>query len=863
MNRSCKKAEIQLKAYRNTHFLWLFRGLTKLKEYELTSGQKFSVSLLFSVAVFAVFTVLVFSGHFGFFEAKFYQPAVRHPIEQKAESLAELEQQYTQILIERFLTFTSDDSVRSFTMNSASSENVKSRLELIARLFSSSPGLLGIRIIGVDGKKVYYSTFSSDIKSQSGDRIVWRDYADISSEEKEVSFNSINCPQDQKYSIFNDEGKRRIVYSVPFLGKDRAEAITQRALAVFYYDASDFPRFLFSMNAITLSEKSSACYITAGETSSGGYIFGLPVATMEFSSEAVDSLKEAVRKNAANLAERVFSSVAVENIAISGSYSLVDMKNSSQEAIREDKAVEVLSEQTDSDDTSLRNEDTLRSSYNFVVFTKTFPVSNQRFFISLVYDSKILEIPDEVKILLLLLLFITVFLIVFLLFNIKKDDMAVIKDRIKRFQLAFITECMDRQDSSGIHDLRKLGAEITDGRKKLNEEIRKSLGRRGKRHGKEVDSLLESSWGDILSVLGIEKKTENDRESSNNIVRIDNNELRNAIEEIVKSGVLSNPDAKNQAEASEAEPVEELDDADEVESADDIASLEEAEASEVEPVEELDDAGETEDGSDLAPLEEEEASEAEPVEELDDAGETEDVDDIASIEETEASEAEPEEQKKEFETVELSYDTEVEDNGEGIRFGSAELGQNSSSEYNKIVDNFEAEPIDFSFLDKENFASGDGLDVGESPLRTDSLLAKNIDVSGAVDIIPDKEMLENQSQDDIQKPVQAHKDNSSEQIHDEKDSSDERPQSNKDDDAEVLEPLDSGGTFDALENSSSGEPFLFSSFAADERISELQADNSDAIVDEGDGTYHIDENLSFSGLKLDMDFKKLVDSVLK
>lgn len=879
---------------------------------------------MLSVAAFAVFAVLAFSGHFGFIEAKFYQPAVRHPIEQKTKSLAELEQQYTQILTERFLSFAADDSVRSFTMNSASEADVKSRTEIVARLFSASSGLIGIRIIGSDGKRIYYSTFSSDIKKQSGARIVWNDYSDISAGAKEANFSVLDCPPEQKYSIFNDESKSRVIYSIPFDGKDNLGSFSRRAVAVFYYDASDFPRFLLSLNAITLSERTSAAYLSAGASNAGGYVFGLPVATMGFSAEAVDSLKESVRKCAENSLEKNDASIHVENISLSGTYSLVDMETSSREEIsaKGDGFSPSLMDRKETDG------DSLRSSYSFVVFTKAFADTNEQFFISFVYDSRIFEVSDEIKILLLLLLFITVFLIVFLFFNIKQDNMSVIKDRIRRFELAFITECLDRQKSGGSYDIKKLGAEITERRKELNDEICRSLGRRGKKHRKEIETLLEHSWQEILSALGIENGRETNNSRQENVVKINSRELRDAIEEILRSGLLNNalpaghasdissaPEIQQKLdEAAEPEPepveemedgevlelapeeqpeeIEELDDADELDAAGEEVLPEESGVSEPEPMEEvqeLDDADELAAADEEVLPEESGGSEPEPLEEvqeLDSVSKSvgDKQDDFASAEnallpenteinpavQTEPRSLEPPEQKNEFESIEFSYDSEVEDSGEEMKFGSASLPQSDSNEYNKIVDDFEAEPIDFSFLDNENFSAGEDSNDG-IPLKTDSFLAKNIDVSGAVDIIPDNDvhaMQEENSHEKAQIPqetaddslsspsvpaAELNKSGTEEQMPDGKDSDNDdiKDSLSQEEPAELVEPLD----FD-------GEPFLFSPLASDGIISELQADNSDAIVEEDDGTYHIGGNLSPSGLKLDMDFKKLVDSVL-
>ena len=143
----------------------------------MTSSQKFSVSLLISVVIFAFFSVITLSGQFDSIEAKFYQPAVRKPIEQKIRELSEQEKQYNQILFERFASFASDDAVLSFTKSVSSDEEVKSRALACAKIFSSSPYLQGIRIVDSNGRKIHYSSFESDKKKQNERSTEYEEYS--------------------------------------------------------------------------------------------------------------------------------------------------------------------------------------------------------------------------------------------------------------------------------------------------------------------------------------------------------------------------------------------------------------------------------------------------------------------------------------------------------------------------------------------------------------------------------------------------------------------------------------------------------------------------------------------------------------
>ena len=217
----------------------------------MTSSQKFSVSLLISVLAFSVFSVLALSGQFKVVEAKFYQPAVRRPIEQKVNELVEQEKQYNQILASRFSAFAGDSAVLTFTKKSPSPEEKKAQEISCGRLISSSPYLLGIRVIEAGGKSIYYSSFETDKKPRSDLNIKnYEDYDKVVSQSDELKFELIKCPSDKKYSVYYDVQRRRSVYSVPLYGKGNdGQAIN--CVIVFYCEPQDFIRYLYSKNIIS------------------------------------------------------------------------------------------------------------------------------------------------------------------------------------------------------------------------------------------------------------------------------------------------------------------------------------------------------------------------------------------------------------------------------------------------------------------------------------------------------------------------------------------------------------------------------------------------------------------------------------
>ena len=197
------------------------------------------------------------------------------------------------------------------------------------------------------------------------------------------------------------------------------------------------------------------------------------------------------------------------------------------------------------------------------------------------------------KIALLVCLFITLFLVVFLMFNLRHDDMVFIKRRIRKFQYELLKEYIERKDTT---DWKTLAKGIASRRMDVNDEVKKSLGRRGKKHSEVVDAMLESSWQDIMSAFA--------SASSRNMVPKQFESRETLVEEIPSPVKASMPE-----KIPEAEPVE---------APEEIQELEEVE--EAEPVEELEEVPEAEAVEEL-----EEVEEAEPVEELEEVPEDEPV----------------------------------------------------------------------------------------------------------------------------------------------------------------------------------------------------------------------------------------------
>ncbi len=611
----------------------------------MKSGLKISVTLFISV-IFAFFAVLMFSPEFEYIEAEFYKPAVLRPVEQKVTELAENEKLYNQTLIERFASFLTKDEVLSFTKSKADDAVVRERISQWARLKQETPALIGLRIVDSKGRKIHFSTFDSDKKKQDDRKIIYEDYPKLVLNNEEVEFDSLNCPQDKKFKIFNDKSKKRIIFALPIIGKDDSEQNGVDATALFYCSTQDFLNFAYSKELLTFAEKDDAEYFFALLSNAGGYVFGLNQTNILLSKNGIEVLKNSIteklnsyiqEKNSSksNLSRLNFSAVIEETIPVTGSDLIVDTKNSVSEKI------EV--EQTEYSTLQASEENSEQTTYDFVLFTKIVDLGENSFgAVSIVRNAQDFKISPALKVLLLSLGGLTLFLVIFLIFNLKCDDEVVIKNRIRKLTTTFIA----KYKKSNGKNSKKTPAELTKRKGEFEKEIKLSLGRRGKKYSQQIDELLEESWQEILSAIGV---TENLKPE----VEPNSKKVKEKIE-------LTPVEQPQKAEPAGAEAkVEKAEEPDEVEALEDVEELDDAEPVEdladAEPVDELEEIGDAEPAEEL-----DEIADAEPVEELEEIGdaEFESADELEEEEDADADDLDEVEALDDVEPVEDLADAE-------------------------------------------------------------------------------------------------------------------------------------------------------------------------------------------------------------
>lgn len=255
-----------------------------------------------------------------------------------------------------------------------------------------------------------------------------------------------NPENKNKAKIVFDNSNERILYSIPFY--DTYDLY--RGSAIFYVAGIDFNRYLIAKQILSVSEQSKLVATVFSDSSKQykGFVLGLPSISYE--------------------------------VLIS-------------------KITDLWSNNTFDTQKILHSED-----YNWFVISDN---SGKTGIISLVFKDDILIFNTGIKVLFLLTVFITLFLIILLFFNIKQDDEAIIKDKIKRFKIALINEYLL---GSGEENWEEVSKFLTVRKHQINHDVKKYLGKKGQKHKILVENLLEDTWSDIEKIIISNEKFEED-----------------------------------------------------------------------------------------------------------------------------------------------------------------------------------------------------------------------------------------------------------------------------------------------------------------------------------------------------------------
>ena len=805
----------------------------------MKSGLKTALSLLLTFIAFTVIAIASLSGLFSPIEKRFYEPAQVQQFRSELNEVASAGNQYFSSLLAAFGSddggFLNAESVLTFLSVSPSDEV----LHRFAVLSEAHRGLEGIRVVDASGRRVHFSSFRNDYRLDAGRRI-YSNYQDLKTlfGNPEIPFENLSCfsgEETHPYRIGIDGQNQRIVYSFPL------ENNGSRFCVLFYVGTRGFINTLIEKKIISVNQ--DIPLVSSADCMTGGFVLGLE----NDIRGAADAELLKIWKN---------GQVDTDGIQTDGIQFVFD-----------DRTV------------------------NYTVFTDR---STSAPFFSILFRSDSVLLPGYVKILILVSAFISVCLFFLILFNFKKDDDVIIRDRIKRVQFELLSEYFDknleRAEIAGIIEAKKSDVSV---------RIKKSLGRRGKKHSAELDTMLEKSWSEIIDMLSAEKKQQ---------PSFDMSEIRRMLEELlsatpvtvrnqpvqtVPAKVAEPEPVDDLEEADGAEPVEDLEETDGVEPVDDLEEadgvepvddLEEVDA--VEPVEDLEEADGEESVEDLEeadgaePVDDlEEADGAEPVEDLEEADGEESVEDLEEVDVVEpaddleeADSVEPAEDLEEADGVEPVDDLEATGGVKSVEVSEDEIDETSESFgtaiFGKTDDLFEFASSPFFDADEKlnaikSVLTNDNFEEGQKTLENVNAM-NTAQKYGIIDSEPlefSDPAVEQESNPDMSLAdgfeifYPGDELFSASSLGNSENTSVPAPEENKvtlqEDDVSDLEFLSEGET----------RPFMMTAFGANNNhVTDL---SYEAIVEGDDGVYQIAENLDTDGVPIDNDFQNLVNSVLK
>ena len=550
---------------------------------------KNAVGMIIAVSLCCAITVASSLGMFAKIEKNFYEPARLKTIQDKLDSVAEISNEYISNILEKIgpeKGFMSAEAVSSYFEREPSREVGR----LLGKLFDDLKGLDGLRVVEQEGKRLQFSSYRNDSKNIKGNKSYFSyDELRTYTGNSELPFNIVSAfssdeedsddskatvqprviENEKKYRFVFDGNEQRLIISFPYYYNDKEYSF------IFYINPIDLASTLAERRIISINDYLTL--ISSADGSLGGFIFNMPHVGRSL------LVNEILKRWQA----RSYGPDEIASTSRVKMYGVTEGKSADQSS--------------DSDQTFV--------SWNLI----TSPVSKY-IRVGGLYSAEMLTLPLYVRILLLICSCITVCLIIVIFFNLRKDDDVVILSKIKAVQVGLLNEYFEKS-----MDKTKVAALLESQKENLTQKIKKSLGRRGKKYGEDLDIVLNQSWQDIINILSGDNSSR-----INGLSSTDMTEIRRMFQDIVSNSSLRvqavtqfpsrQPPKEKYSLESVGVEVATKEYADEL-SATDVEAVEDLEAapSDVEPVEDLEAAP-----SDVEPVEDLEAApaEVEPVEAL-------------------------------------------------------------------------------------------------------------------------------------------------------------------------------------------------------------------------------------------------------
>ena len=151
-------------------------------------------------------------------------------------------------------------------------------------------------------------------------------------------------------------------------------------------------------------------------------------------------------------------------------------------------------------------------------------------FIGYVISDSLIRIGTAYRYILLFSAFSIIYILSFLLMNLRQDQVVVIADRVKRFQINFLIEYLENKSEVEWKVWKK---ELENHKEEVRKKIKQGIiGLKGDRD-KVVNDLIDKSWDEIISLLAGHLDKEVDKKNIAANLQVDN------IEEIIRKVITS------------------------------------------------------------------------------------------------------------------------------------------------------------------------------------------------------------------------------------------------------------------------------------------------------------------------------------
>lgn len=232
----------------------------------MSEGRRVFITLIIAFSASLLFALISHFGLLSVIENSFYKPMVVKELEEFNDSLAQTVGKYIDAQDALFTLFAANPELQAVTQKDQDELLFQTRATLASDLLTETPGLEGLRIIGENGKTIYYSTFPQDFAARKGDEpAAYRNYP-----KTDIDFNTIAVSEGTKSRIFSDSENNRLIFSYPFYDNEMLFIGT----IAFYVDAPSMLRYFIPTDR--LMAQSSIHLWNSLKNEAHGFVFSVP-----------------------------------------------------------------------------------------------------------------------------------------------------------------------------------------------------------------------------------------------------------------------------------------------------------------------------------------------------------------------------------------------------------------------------------------------------------------------------------------------------------------------------------------------------------------------------------------------------------